>query len=100
VQAGDGVKAPLIKRGKGAVSVTRLNAGVHEVKFDRDVSNCAYEATLGGADPIYSPGLGPPTTVTVNYKSGAPDTVIVAVSYTSGGSTTAMDAPFHLLVAC
>jgi hypothetical protein len=100
VQAGDGVKAPAIERGKGAVSVTRLGAGVHEVKFDRDVSNCAYEATTGGAAPIYSPGLGPPTAITVNPKSSAPDTVIVGISDTSGGSTAALDASFHLLVAC
>ena len=100
VQAGNGVNPPVLKRGRHAVSVARLGKGVEEVTFDRDVSACSYQATLGGAEPIVSPGLGLPTSVTVNPKSGAPNTVFVGVSSISGGSVDPSDSSFHLLVAC
>jgi hypothetical protein len=100
VTAGDGVTPASIARGKHAVSATRTSPGYEEVKFDRDVSACAYNATLGGSSPAVSPGVYTPTSIYVTSKSGAPDTVWVTIAYLSGGFPTGLDASFHLIVAC
>jgi hypothetical protein len=100
VQAGDGVTPASIERGKHAVSATRTSPGYEEVKFDRDVSACAYAATLGTGSPAVSPGIYTPTSISVTPKTGAPDTVWVTVSYLSGGFPAGLDASFHLIVAC
>jgi hypothetical protein len=100
VSAGDGGTPASIPFGKHAVSATRTSAGYEEVKFDRDVSACAYTATLGGNSPAVSPGTYTPTSIYVVPKSGAPDTVWVTIAYLSGGFPTGLDASFHLIVAC
>jgi hypothetical protein len=100
VSAGDSVTPASIPYGKHAVSATRTSAGYEEVKFDRDVSACAYTATLGGNSPAVSPGTYTPTSIYVVPKSGAPDTVWVTIAYLSGGFPTGLDASFHLIVAC
>jgi hypothetical protein len=82
------------------VSANRFAQGIQEVKFDRDVSSCAYEATLGSSSPAVSPGFYTPTSTSVTPKSGAPDTVFVSTAYLSGGLPTGLDAAFHLIVAC
>jgi hypothetical protein len=99
VSAGDGSTPASIPFGKHAVSATRTSAGYEEVKFDRDVSACAYTATLGGNSPAVSPGVYPPTSIYVTPKSGAPDTVWVTIAYGSG-IPAGLDASFHLIVAC
>jgi hypothetical protein len=38
-----------LQKGSGAVSATEKSEGEYEVVFDRNVSACAYEATLGSA---------------------------------------------------
>jgi hypothetical protein len=100
VTAGNGVDPASIARGKHAVSATRTSPGYEEVKFDRDVSGCAYNATLGGSEPAVSPGVYTPTSIYVTSKSGAPDTVWVTIAYLSGWFPTGLDASFHLIVAC
>jgi hypothetical protein len=100
VSAGNGVTPASIARGKHAVSANRFAQGIQEVKFDRDVSNCAYVATLGSSSPAVSPGFYTPTSTTVTPVSGAPDTVFVGTAYQSGGFPTGLDASFHLIVAC
>jgi hypothetical protein len=100
VSAGDGVTPASIPLGKHAVSATRTSPGYEEVKFDRDVSACAYTATLGGNSPAVSPGTYTPTSIYVTPKTGAPDTVWVTIAYLSGGLPTGLDASFHLIVAC
>jgi hypothetical protein len=100
VSAGDAVTPSSIPLGKHAVSATRTSAGYEEVKFDRDVSACAYTATLGGNSPAVSPGTYTPTSIYVTPKTGAPDTVWVTIAYLSGGFPTGLDASFHLIVAC
>jgi hypothetical protein len=99
VKAGDGVKEPELVRGHHALSVTRLGPGSEEVKFDRDVSGCAYAATQGGGAPIYSAGIGQPQYLTVN-STFASDTVLVTTGDKPSGSVEAVDANFHLIVAC
>lgn len=99
VKAGDGVKAPVLVRGRHALSVNRLGQGSEEVTFDRDVSQCAYAVTEGGAQPIYSAGINQPQFITVNPKF-ASDTVLVTSGDKPSGSVEAVDADFHLIVAC
>jgi hypothetical protein len=99
VKAGNGVKEPELVRGHHALSVTRLGPGAEEVKFDRDVSECAYVVTEGGGAPIYSAGVGQPQYITVNPKF-ASDTVLVTTGDKPSGSVEAVDADFHLIVAC
>jgi hypothetical protein len=100
VSAGNGVTPASIARGRHAVSANRFAQGIEEVKFDRDVSNCAYVATLGSSSAAVSPGFYTPTSTSVTPVSGAPDTVFVSTAYQSGGFPTGLDASFHLIVAC
>ena len=101
VTEGSNSIAPVLVRGKHAVSTARIAAGAYEVRFDRDVSNCAYEATIGGGSPVLIAGNSVANAVNVNPKSGASDTVFVNMSHGSTISTIGgHDAPFHLLVAC
>jgi hypothetical protein len=100
VAAGNGVTPASIARGKHAVSANRTSAGYEEVKFDRDVSACAYNATLGGTSSAVSPGVYTPTSIYAISKSGEPETVWVTIAYLSGGFPTGLDADFHLIVAC
>ena len=57
------------RAGGGTGGLEGGNAGVG---FDRDVSGCAYNATLGGSEPAVSPGVYTPTSIYVTSKSGAP----------------------------
>jgi hypothetical protein len=100
VSAGNGSTPASIARGKHAVSANRFAQGIEEVKFDRDVSNCAYVATLGSSTGAVSPGFYTPTSTSVTPVSGATDTVFVSTAYLSGGFPTGLDASFHLIVAC
>jgi hypothetical protein len=97
VRAGFGTTPAVLVRGKGAVSVTRTSQGIHEVKFDRDVSGCSYYVNVSSDVPVIAMSLLAPTSEQAASKSGAPDTVMTSIA-TSGAS--GLDAPFHLLVAC
>lgn len=46
-------------RASRAIRSTRLDPGRYEVTFDRDVSQCAYTATIGdtGSGVVWAPGL-------------------------------------------
>lgn len=101
VRGGTSTEPAVLKRGSHAVSVVRLGPGVTEVKFDRDISKCAYNVTPGGPDPIYSPGLSGPVSINVNPKGGASDTMMVGSATVPSGSVVALDGfAFHLIVAC
>ena len=67
---------------------------VHQIQFARDVSRCAYSATLadvpGGTVPAAVPGR-----VTV-ASAGGP--AIVVKTYDAAGNPAAL--PFHVIVAC
>jgi hypothetical protein len=101
VTGGTSTEAAVLHRGSHAVSAARLGPGVTEVKFDRDVSKCAYNVTPGGAGPVVSPGLGLPVSINVNPKSGASDTVFVGSATAPSGSVVPLDGfAFHMSVAC
>ena len=81
--------------GKGATSVTRGGGG-YFVRFDRDIRNCAYIATVGETNTAYfDPGE---VQATHSTGAGSPDRdVYVAMS---DNDTGALARGFSLVVVC
>ena len=81
-------------RGSSGASVVKLGVGQYEVRFRRDVSRCAYTATIGdtGNQLQYYPGE-------VFTAGGhlSPRGVFVETKNPGGGLS---DYPFHLNVNC
>jgi hypothetical protein len=88
-----------LARGTHVVSVAKLggaNAGTYEVIFDRTVSGCAYNATIGPS--TFGGSIGPPpVTITTATRAGNPNGVFI-FEHQANGST--IDEPFHLVVSC
>lgn len=76
-------------RGVHATSSARLGLGNYEVIFDRNVSQCAYQATIGGSTVGAMIGAEPRST---NANA------VFVTTWTSTG--TPADQPFHLFVIC
>jgi len=70
-------------------------SGVYEVNFGKDVSKCAYEATLGGTGTLAVPAGE--VTVTGDTDADSPNDVTVSTFNSAG---TATDSSFHLTVTC
>jgi hypothetical protein len=87
---GDGTLA----RGFRAVSSEKIFTGSYEVKFNRDVSQCAYVATIGLSTSVL---VEKPGEITVVAADGDPDTVFVKTSSSFGFEA---DRGFHLAVHC
>ena len=70
-------------------------SGVYEVNFGKDVSKCAYQATLGGTGTAFEP----PGTISVtgDADGDGPNDVTVSTFNVAGA---ALDGPFHLTVTC
>jgi hypothetical protein len=83
-----------LARGGGVLLVDHSFIGVYEVMFERDVSNCAYTATIGdwSTNHVYDLGL----VFTAGGHKG-PTGVYVETKNMGGGLT---DFPFHLNVTC
>jgi hypothetical protein len=76
-----------------AVSASNPMTGGYEVTFNRDVSACAYIATIGAI------GTNPPNPGQIAVNSVADDADSVGVkTYDSAG--TAANSPFHLSLSC
>ena len=84
----------VLVRGKGVVSVTPGGTGMHTIRFDRDVSACAYGAFVLGTNGTYTTGVT--ASVTTGLTLGGNDRV--AVRTESAG--TAVDARVSVTVAC
>jgi hypothetical protein len=80
-----------LARGSGVTSVTGSN-GAYGVIFNRDVSNCAYETQLGGAD--FRPNLG---FISAAHLVNNPNGVLV---YTWNADRINEPRNFHLAVFC
>jgi hypothetical protein len=83
-----------VARGSGIGTGTlREDTGIYDVFFDRDVSGCAYIASLGGPDG------GTPLAGTVGATNlfGSPKGLFVVTRNTAG---TNASQPFHLAVFC
>jgi len=85
----------LIVGSSGGVTATRLAAGVYEVDFDHSIVDCAFSATHGPGSAL----LGSPTEAVpeVSDHASLTDTVVVNMAGLDGN---AVDAPFHLVLAC
>ena len=77
-------------RGVNATSATRVLPGNYEVVFNRNVAQCAYQATIQGATAGGE--------ITVEPRTTNANAVLVTV-WTSAGNNPA-DEIFHLLVIC
>jgi hypothetical protein len=82
-----------VVRGLGVASAQRFGNGLYEVIFNRNVSRCAYVATLG--DP--STGVGPPGEIGVASRVGNVNGVFMTTRDSAG---TLADRPYHLAVHC
>jgi hypothetical protein len=73
-------------------------SGVYEINFGKDVSKCAYQATIGGtgATPPPIPTAGS-ITVSGDTDGDSPNDVFVR-TFSTGANPT--DFPFHLTVTC
>lgn len=88
-------KGALVRGGTGTVSATALlEPGAFEVVFDRNVSHCAYIATLGSIEA----GSTFPGMIAVATRLGNPDAVFVETFGEKGKS--ALSESFHLAVFC
>jgi hypothetical protein len=83
-----------LKRGLHAVSAKRLDTGVYEVIFGRDVRRGAYLATPGGHG--YT-GVPPSATIGVMGRASDPRGVLV---FTTNQQGDPLSTGFHLLVVC
>ena len=79
-------------RNLGAVASSRLASGVYEVRFNKNVTHCAYVATIG------LPGQGNPPPGEISVAS-SPNANGVRVD-TANDAGAPADRPFHLAVHC
>jgi hypothetical protein len=84
-----------LARGFRVTSTARLGSGgQYEVIFDRNVTRCAYVATIGLSGSV---GNSPPGETTVVGRIGVPNGVFVTTGNSAGTQT---DLGFHLAVHC
>lgn len=82
-----------LSRGSGhVVSTTRTGLGTYDVKFDRDVTQCAYVAQGGSTAAVLQEGIA-----SVDKAVDQPDTINVTTSTVTG---VRADRPFHVGVLC
>ena len=85
-----------LTRAKGASAATKLaDPGLYAVTFDRDVSACALQATIGdgGTTPLTDGGE-------VGVWRSATDAKVVTVRTADSGGLAVNTLPFHLTVLC
>jgi hypothetical protein len=78
----------------GVNAAARVGLGLYRVIFNRNVTGCAYTATIGLAGRAGNPPSGE---ISVSGIHNNPNGVLVA-TYTSTGANA--DRPFHLAVHC
>ena len=81
-------------RSKGVVSVTHLNTGTYDIRFNRPIGKCAWTATLG--EPGFGGSVGPGQ-VTLAGRAGTKNGIFLQ---TFNGAGAATDEPFHPLISC
>jgi hypothetical protein len=83
-----------VARGSGIGTGTfREDTGIYDVFFNRDVSGCAYVASLGGA----AAGIPPAGTVATTNLFDSPTGLFIITRNPAG---TNANLPFHLAVFC
>ena len=83
-----------LARGRGATGVIHTTEGIYEVDFTKDVSACAYTASIGLPGTT---GGSDPGTVTVAGRSETPNGVYVQTFDRKG---RAQNLGFHLILSC
>jgi hypothetical protein len=78
----------------GPVTATQLGVGLAEVEFGKDVSGCAYEATVGGV------GTTAPVQGQIQVFSDPTHVDGVDVQTFNAAGTAPQDNSFHLTVTC
>lgn len=81
-------------RGAGNLSSTRLSAGVYDVRFRRNITQCAWSGTIGFG--TFSGSTGP-SHISVTGRAGTTTGVFVQ-TWNAGGIPT--DLPFLLTIIC
>jgi hypothetical protein len=84
--------AGTIARQSGVVTATRPTTGNYRVKFNRNITTCAWLATIGSGTTVTSFGF-----VETELSSGSTDTVHVETRATNAAVA---DRGFHLAVFC
>jgi hypothetical protein len=82
-----------LARSAGTTSAGRLAAGVYEVIFNQNVTNCAFVGTVGDA----AEGTGTSGALTTSRRAGNANGVRVETRNLAGALA---DRAFHLLVVC
>jgi hypothetical protein len=82
-----------LTRKSGATASSHLAAGEYEVVFGRDVTACAYAATLGSGDATEAPA----GEIGASQRAGNANAVSVVTRDSAGAKA---DRPFHLTVNC
>ena len=83
----------LVRGSSSAVSASLIDPGQYQVNFNKNVSGCAYVATIGDTDS----GNATPGEVWVATRAGNDDAVFVVTTNSSGEDS---ERPFHLSVLC
>jgi hypothetical protein len=81
-----------LARSSGGVSSSAINTGTYDVEFSRNVTACAYSATIGSTGTGTALGQ-----IGEASRSGHPNGVYVETANTSGATTA---EPFHVMVVC
>ena len=82
-----------VDNSSGGVSSTRLGAGQYAVDFDRNISSCAFQATIGPSGA--GSALG-----SINVADRAVSVEAVFVGTHDALTGALADRPFHLVVVC
>jgi len=80
--------------GRDVAATSRISTGSYEVIFDRDVSRCAYTATVGRPSPGFTTH---PLTITTAGRMGNPNGVFVFIHQTAGAVA---DHAFSVVTRC
>jgi hypothetical protein len=81
-------------RGKAVASVARIGTGTYDVRFNRNISTCAWTGTVGLGGFGGSTG---PAMISASGRAGTNNGLFVT---TFNGSAVATDLPFQVVVVC
>jgi len=83
-----------LARGSGAPTATQSGPGEYQVRFNQNVRNCAYTATIGLSGSV---GTSEPGEITVVGEFDSENGVFLTTHDSAGASS---DRGFHLAVFC
>lgn len=81
-------------RGKAVASTQRISTGVYDVRFNRNISSCAWTGTVGFGTFGGSTG---PAEITISGRAGTNNGLFVTTFNGTGG---VVDLPFLVVVVC